>query len=133
MIILNYSHPLTQSQLDQITDLVDQPITDVKQIPTHLSNGQPLGPQVIDLVKKAELSGEDWQTRPLLINPPALNYIAVALLAEIHGRCGYFPPVIRIRPVEDGVPRRYEVAEIIDLQQLRDAARRNRTLDVKIK
>jgi len=58
---------------------------------------------------------------------PSLNFIAAQLLAELHGRMGYFPPVVRTRPVAGAVPRRYEVAEILDLQMTREGARRNRS------
>lgn len=37
----------------------------------------------------------------------ALNFIAAALVAELHGRMGYFPPVVRTRPVAGAVLRRY--------------------------
>jgi hypothetical protein len=47
-------------------------------------------------------------------------------LAELHGRMGYFPPILRLRPVEGAIPPRFEVAEIINLQALRDAARKER-------
>ena len=48
------------------------------------------------------------------------------MLAELHGRLGYFPPVLRLRPVEGALPPRFEVAEILNLQDVRDAARAKR-------
>lgn len=39
----------------------------------------------------------------------------------------YFPTVVRIRPVPDAVSRRFEVAEILDLQAVRDEARSRRS------
>ena len=60
-------------------------------------------------------------TLPLLINPPALNVIAVTLLAELHGGMDYFPAVGRLRPLDGTLPPRFEVAEIINLQAVRDA------------
>jgi len=39
---------------------------------------------------------------------------------------GYFPTVLRLRPVEGAVPPRFEVVEILNLQQVRDQARRTR-------
>jgi len=48
------------------------------------------------------------------------------LLAELHGRCGYFPPCIRLRPAQGPVPPQYEVAEVLNLQAVRDAARQKR-------
>jgi hypothetical protein len=78
------------------------------------------------LADEAGLSPAEWQTLSLLVNPPSLNFIAVALLAELHGRCGYFPAHLRIRPVQGSIPPQYEVAEVLDLQSVRDAARNRR-------
>jgi len=72
----------------------------VKQIKTHLNQAKPLLPQVIALADAAGLAAEEWSGRALLVNPPALNFVAVALLAELHGRMGYFPTCLRLRPVE---------------------------------
>jgi hypothetical protein len=60
------------------------------------------------------------------VNPPGLAPATAALLAELHGRMGYFPSILRLRPVSGTTPTRYEVAEIINLQALRDAARLQR-------
>ena len=75
---------------------------------------------------EAALPGETYQNAPILVNPPSLNFITALLLAELHGRMGYFPPVLRLRPVPDSLPPRYEVAEILNLQAVRDEARRKR-------
>lgn len=123
---MNFSHPLTDEQLVALRGqlgVAAEPVVDVK---TQVDTDKPLTPQVAALADTAGLSSEEWQTRPVVVNPPSLNYIAVALLAELHGRMGYFPPVIRLAPIEGSVPRRFAVAEIIDLQQLRDEARRRR-------
>ncbi|MGH2522324.1 MAG: CRISPR-associated protein Csx15, partial [Anaerolineales bacterium] len=48
---------------------------------------------------------------------------------ELHGRMGYFPPLIRLRPVQEALPPRYEVAEILNLQAVRDGARLKRKAD----
>ncbi len=47
-------------------------------------------------------------------------------MAELHGRTGHFPASIRIRPVSEVTPPRYEVAEVINLQQVRENAREQR-------
>jgi hypothetical protein len=73
-----------------------------------------------------DLPSETWQGAPIVVNPPALASAAAVVLAELHGRMGYFPPVVRMRPVPEALPPQYEVAEIINLQALRDAARARR-------
>jgi hypothetical protein len=128
MLILNFSHPLTAEQLAQIEGLTrkNEKITEVRDIPVQFDHTRPFVSQVTALVEACGLSAGEWQTTPLLIVPPALNFIAVALLAELHGLMGYFPACLRLRPVVGARPPRYEVAEILDLQTIRDEARRGR-------
>lgn len=126
MLILNYAHPFTPDQISQIEQLVGVPIKEIKQIKVHLDQAEPLLPQVTVLANAAELTNEEWSGTPLLINPPSLNFVAVALIAELHGRMGYFPACLRLRPVEGSVPPRYEVAEVLNLQDIRNAARERR-------
>ena len=78
------------------------------------------------MLAQAPLTSEAWQTTPLLIVLPALNFITAVLLAELHGRMGYFPPIVRLRPAAGSTPPRFEVAEIINLQAVREGARRQR-------
>ena len=56
----------------------------------------------------------------------SLDVIAALVLAEIHGRCGHFPAVVRMRRDQTGAAPVFQVTEIIDLQTLRDEARRER-------
>ncbi|MCS7285749.1 MAG: CRISPR-associated protein Csx15 [Anaerolineae bacterium] len=131
MILINFSHPLTQEHIAQIESFIRQRVEKVVEIPTQIDPQQPLVPQVRALADAAGFSPVEWQTLPILINPPSLNFIAVVLLAELHGRMGYFPPIIRMRPVVDEhgnrvVPPRFEVAEVIDLQTIREEARKRR-------
>jgi hypothetical protein len=126
MILLNFSHPLTPEQLQRTEELSGQPVERVMDIPTQFDHDQPIAEQVADLVDGIGLSAVEWQTTPLIVNPPGYAPAAVALLAELHGRIGHFPAVLRLRPVAESMPLRYEVAEVIDLQVARDEARRRR-------
>ncbi|MBN1919899.1 MAG: hypothetical protein JW892_01535 [Anaerolineae bacterium] len=126
MLMLNFSHPLTAEQLAQVETQIGQPVGSVRDVPTKFDPGQPFAQQVTALVDQVGLTPAEWQTRPILINPPALNVITAALLAELHGRMGYFPAILRLRPVVGSVSPRFEVAEIINLQAVRDAARTQR-------
>lgn len=126
MLVVNFSHPLTEAQKEQIVEASAQPIERVVEVRSHFDHQQPFTEQVHVLVESIGLSSQDWQTTPLLVNPPSLNVIACALLAELHGRMGYFPPVLRLRPVAGSTPPVFEVAEIINLQAVRDTARSRR-------
>lgn len=124
MILLNFAHPLTPDHIRQIEDFTGEKVKRVIEIHTQIDLQQPLVPQVTALADEAGLSPAEWQTLTLLVNPPSLNHIAVALLAELHGRCGYFPAHLRM--CSKGGSVQYKVAEILDLQAVRDAARRKR-------
>ncbi|ABY34678.1 MAG TPA: hypothetical protein DEF43_09415 [Chloroflexus aurantiacus] len=126
MIILNYAHPITAAQQEQIVALTGQHIDRLLDIPSQIDQQQPLLPQIVAMADAAGLSPQQWQSEAILVNLPALNFSAAALLAELHGRMGYFPPVLRIRPIAGSLPPRYEVAEILNLQVLRDEARTRR-------
>jgi len=126
MILLNFSHPLTDAQRAQITERTGQPPTRVLAHAPHFDEQQPFAPQLAGLMAQIDLTPAQWQSAPILVVLPSLNFIAAQLLAELHGRMGYFPPVVRTRPVAGTLPRQYEVAEILDLQMTREGARRNR-------
>ena len=126
MILLNFAHPLTPEQIAQIEALSYQKIERVVEVPSQVDPQQPLAPQVVAMADAAGLTPQQWQTESILINLPSLNYSAALLLAELHGRMGYFPPCLRLRPVKDALPPRFEVAELLNLQVARDAARQRR-------
>lgn len=126
MILLNFAHPLTPDHLQKIEALTGRKLERVVEVKSQIDSEQPLVPQVVALADKAALSPTEWQTLPLLVNPPSLNSVAAALLAELHGRCGYFPAHLRMRPVGGSITPRFEVAEVVDLQGVRDKARKLR-------
>ena len=126
MIILNFTHPLTAEHLARIEALTGQQTARIIDAPAQFDQAQDFVPQIEALADACGLTPAEWQTVPLLVVPPALNFIAVTLLAELHGRMGYFPSCVRMRPIAGVVPPRYEVAEILALQEVRERARTRR-------
>lgn len=125
MLILNYTHPLTPDQIEQITALLGT-TPEIRTIPVQIDHSQPLDAQIAALIDAAGLTTEAWQTTPLIINPPGFAPAAAALCAELHGRSGHFPTLLRLRPIASSTPTRYEVAELLNLQAVRDQARERR-------
>jgi len=123
MILLNFSHPLTDEQKAQIEALTKGSIEQIIALPIHFNHDQPFLPQLREILKTVTFTPEEWQTAPIIVNLPSYNYIAALALAELHGRMGYFPPILRLKPVEGALPPRFEVAEVINLQAVRDDAR----------
>lgn len=126
MILLNFSHPLTSDHLAQIEALTNQKVEQVIDLKVQFDNEKPYEPQMQELTAKIKLTSDEWQTQPILVNLPSLNTIAALLVAELHGRMGYFPPVLRLRPTANTTPTQFEVAEILNLQNVREAARKER-------
>lgn len=126
MIIVNFSHPLSEQHLKQVEELIGQPVEKVIEIRSQIDPQRPLEEQVLRMVDQVPLSPAEWQTAPILINPPSLNFTAVLMVADLHGRMGFFPAFLRLRPVEGAIPPRFEVAEILNLQSIRDKARLRR-------
>lgn len=125
ILVLNYSHPMTEHQLGQIAALVGEEVT-VRNVTAQVDRSRPLADVAHELADAANLSPVEWQSQGLVINPPALSPVSLALVAELHGRCGYFPPVLNIRPDTSSPITRYEVGEIVNLQAIREAARKRR-------
>lgn len=126
MLVLNFSHPLTADHLTQLQALTGRAVERVVDVPVQFDVMVSFVAQIGALVDGIGLSSVEWQTTPILVNPPALNFITAVLLAELHGRMGYFPPMMRLRPVSDSLPPRFEVAEVINLQAVREDARLRR-------
>lgn len=63
-------------------DKVDRVI----EVNSQVDPQQPIVPQVVAMADQCGLSSKEWETLPILVNPPSLDWVAVTLLAEIHGR-----------------------------------------------
>lgn len=126
VIILNFSHPLTAEQVAQVEALTAAAVDRIVDSPAQFDHAQPFAAQAAALADACGLTPIEWQTTPLVIVPPALSFIAVTLLADLHGRMGYFPSCVRLRPIAEAEPPQYEVAEILALRKVREIARRRR-------
>jgi hypothetical protein len=125
ILLLNYGHPLPETQAARLTSMLGEEIT-IRMIASQVDRERPIAEIAQALADASDLTGEQWQTQPIVVNPPSLAPLAVALIAEIHGRCGGFPAMLNIRPVANSLPTRYEIAEVVNLQTLREAARTKR-------
>ena len=123
LLLLNFAYPLTAQQQTQIEQLAGASIENIITIPTLINEEEPLEPQITQLVDAVDQSIQDWHKRHILINPPGYAPAAFLLLAELHGRIGHFPTLIRMRPKHGSITT-YEVIELLNLQTIRDSARK---------
>lgn len=126
MILLNFSHPLSAEQLLIAESLVSSKFSSIIDIKTHLNHQTSFPSQVKKLVSDISLTSQQWQNSKILVVPPSLSIISCILLSELHGRMGYFPAVLRVKPVPGSTPPVFEPAEVLNLQAIRDASRENR-------
>lgn len=126
MNLLNLSHPLTPSQLERIQTLVGQPASAVIEARVQFDVERSFTEQAVALIDSLGITPDRWQAEAWLVVLPSLNYITAVLLAELHGRMGHFPAMVRLRPVANALITEFEVAEIINLEQVRQTARTRR-------
>lgn len=126
MILINFAHAITPEQQAQVERLVGREVGRLVEVGVRMENGQPFEEQIVGLIEGLGFSQTEWETMALVVNLPGYAPAAACLLAELHGRMGHFPSVVRLRPVDDQAVTRYEVAEVLNLQaqRLRSRARR---------
>ncbi len=136
VIIVNFAHPITAAQKAQIAEMCagtdantpdgTQLAVEVIDVPVQLDLLAPLPPQVSALVDGVGLSPAEWQSERLIVNLPGYAPACAILLAELHGRMGYFPSILHLRPAPGQATPVFEVAAIINLQEVREQARTRR-------
>jgi hypothetical protein len=125
VMVLNFSHPLTDGQRQRIAALLNTLEDDLLEhrVQTQIEHAKPLALEATRLVDAVGWTAETWESAAFLVNPPGLSVAALAVIAEIHGRCGHFPTVICVAPVVGSTPLEFVVNEVINLQAVRDQAR----------
>ena len=110
VLILNFAHPFTDEQVKSLEESLGA--IDIYHEQIQLDPESPFLPQIREILERVPLTADQWQTVPLVINPPALSAAAVIMAAEITSRAGYLPPVIRLKRVES-TPPKFVLAEIV--------------------
>ncbi len=126
--LLNFSHPLTEENLKETAALLGCEVAEIEvtEVPSRVDLHLPLEPQVASMLDSLGMNPREWQTLPLVVSLPSLSASAAVLLAQLHGLCGRFPSVLRYAPENSGPLMRYAVAEVINLQAVREGARSGR-------
>ena len=128
IVVINFSgHPLTPDQKRQIEERENRFIGEVIEVPLHFDPSRAMKPQIERSIEVTGLAIDEWSSQNLYLILPGLAPAASAVLAYVHGLRGSFPKVIWIyQNPEDRT--RFDVAQILNLQDLRDTAREKRTL-----
>ena len=62
MILVNFSHPVTELQRGAIEGLTGCEVTEIRDVATHFDHAQPFAGQAEALVEAAGLTPAQWQT-----------------------------------------------------------------------
>lgn len=121
MKVLNFSHPLSDVASAQIQEKLGQ--FETLRIPVQVDPKKAMEPQVEVIMAEVGFTPDQWQTEAYALVLPGLTGVAGILLAKVHGRAGHFPRIILLRQNDE---KAFEVGEIVDLQDVRNEARKRR-------
>ena len=99
MIVLNFSHPLTEEQKAQIESLTGNTTSEVRTIPVQIEQGEPLGPQIVALADASRPLFGGMAKTSLVITPPDSHMPPVCSLQSFMGAWGASHPSYALRPV----------------------------------
>lgn len=115
MLLVNYStHPLNDEMRRVVEALTGTTVEDVRvvAVPTTFPTDD-FESGIARLVDAIGRTPEQLQTQPLVVMLPETADIACAVIAELHGRIGNFPSILRWHP---------HSPEIVNLQRVRSRA-----------
>lgn len=123
--VINFSqHPVREASLHAIQLMTGAQSVETLDAPVQIDEEGSLAGQVARAIDR--LDGCDLANVNLVIVLPGLATAAACVVAELHGRVGYFPAIARLER-KPGPVVLYEIVEIIDLQSVRQHARTKRT------
>jgi hypothetical protein len=120
-ILLNFGHPLDETQVEQAKRIIGASIDEIIDVPGQLVDNQPYLPQVERLIQQVGFTPEEWQSLPLVVNVHPFAPAASAVLAWLHGLRGYFPDILRMARNEQ--TGHFDVVEVLPLQSIRNQIR----------
>lgn len=126
-LILNCSgHPVHPAQKSAIEKLMNWQDAEVLDVPLgNVAEDLDFIPSIEKAIDRLDLTSKEWE-QPMVVIPAGYAPIWSVLQPILHGRLGHFPDVVRLRPCDPLSGKKYEVAEIMRLQQLRHESRGKR-------
>lgn len=127
-LILNFSgHPVLSGQQQSIQQLMHWQSSEVIDVSMgNVPEDNKFVSAIEKAINKVELSPEEWQSIPFVVIPAGYSAVWTVIQAVLHGRLGHFPDVVRIRPSPPLSAEKFEVAEILNLHEVRHQARAKR-------
>lgn len=127
-LIINFSgHPVLPGQQKDIGKMMHWPSPEIINVSLgNVAEDHNFVSTIEKAVEKIALSPEEWQSTPIVVIAAGYSAVWSVVLAELHGRLGYFPDVVRLRPASTVSNEKFEVAEIMNLREVRHKSRDKR-------
>lgn len=127
-LVMNFSgHPVLPGQKIAIEGFMHWASSDVINVVLgNIPEDHTFSASITQAIERTGLSPMEWQSTPLVVIPAGYSAIWSVVLTDLHGRLGYFPDVVRLRPAPSGSAEKFEVAEIMNLATIRHISRQKR-------
>lgn len=127
-LILNFSgHPVLPGQVKAITRQMRWASAEVIDVALgNVAEDHKFVSEIEKAIDKIDLSAEEWQTTTFVVVPAGYSAVWTVIQAILHGRLGHFPDVVRLRPAPPLSFEKFEVAEIMNLHEVRHHSREKR-------
>lgn len=127
-LVLNFSgHPVSETQRTAMQQQLGWPqLTVIEARLGNVPESRRFVGEVRSYIGQIDLPPEEWQRRHLAVIPAGYAPAWSVLLAELHGRLGYFPDMVRLRPTRGPGEEKFEVVEVVSLRDIRNEARSRR-------
>lgn len=123
--LLNFTHAFQEQQIKELEDELGCFVEHVwPNLKINFNLSGPLEPQIRNMVDSLGFTPEEWdEAGRFVVSLPGLSEPCAVLLAELHGRMGHFPTIVRRRKNDQDESGGYVLAEVIHLSDVRDKAR----------
>lgn len=113
MLILNFSHPVTEQQKIDLAKMIGyEGLFDVKDVRFQLDQETSFQAQIFDLLVELPLTRLDW--KDVYIFLPGLSMAAVVIVNELK-KITSDVQIVRLKPVAMAVSTQFAVAEVLYL------------------
>ena len=127
-LIVNFSgHPVLPGQKKAIEKLMHWQEVEVIDVPLrNVPEDRHFVLAIEKVVDGIDISPKEWQELPMVVIPAGYSAVWAIVQSILHGRLGHFPDVVRLRPASPLSVEKFEVAEIMNLHQVRHQSRDKR-------
>jgi len=127
MIVINMKHGMNDAQRRNLARLLAIPVQDIDErvlVPTFDLVGE-LVPQVLALVDG--LITTETLLEEIALIAPSVAEAALIVAVYVHGKLGYWPPILRMAQTQGLPTPRWDVVEVVRLGLVGQTVRVQRT------